>query len=172
MNSWSNFWVWYLIEEQWLPYIETHQGILADDYFDVLHLFPHHPAITYRGLFADTKLQAAAVIYPWQDCLYISLLLTAPWNKIEKIKGAGSCLLRSLAIESRNFGTKGLLRLNATPNAVKFYQGLGFAIAELPIYPELNYPMILTPQAATLLIAANYVYPLTPSSISSIKVAK
>jgi hypothetical protein len=37
---------------------------------------------------------------------------------------------------------------------------LGFAIAELPIYPDLNYPMILTPQAASLLIAANYEYPI------------
>jgi len=160
MNRWGDLGVLHLINGQWIPYIKAHQDALPKDYFDVLRRFPRHPPIAYRGLFSAFKLQAAAAVYPRKDCLYVALLLTAPWNKVERIKGAGSCLLRSLVIESKNLGTKGVLRLNAVPSAVDFYKRRGFAIAQQPKRPDWDYPMVLTSKAASSLLEADYAYPV------------
>jgi GNAT superfamily N-acetyltransferase len=89
-----------------------------------------------RGVSRDGRLEAAAIIAPptketrW---LEIEQLATAPWNirgvsldGYKNRRGAGTALVKRIALESAARGFDGRIFLLADPNAVAFYEKLGF----------------------------------------------
>ena len=91
---------------------------------------------TYLGI-KDAKgnLQAASIISNEKDHIYLDYLATAPWNLSTKkhkkaVKGAGTAAMEAVIAESINKGHKGVVRLEALPGAVAFYEKIGFVEVE------------------------------------------
>ncbi len=78
------------------------------------------------------RLQASAYVTSRNGYLYLELLASAPWNVAripgdEKVvKGAGTTAIVAVIKESVKRGYGGKVQLEALPNAVPFYEKLGF----------------------------------------------
>ncbi|MBW4668166.1 MAG: hypothetical protein KME60_12280 [Cyanomargarita calcarea GSE-NOS-MK-12-04C] len=102
----------------------------------------------FRGVKdVNDKLQAAAMVEDYFDCLYIDTLTNAPWNVIdnqpETVKGAATTLIEELVRESLQLGYNGRLRVITIERAKPFYSRIGFIDDE-----DGSFVMELTPQAA------------------------
>lgn len=85
------------------------------------------------------------------DCLEIESLTNSPWNSIkylqlEKRKGAATSLVEGIILESRKEGLPNIIKLIPVPEAVEFYQGIGF------IETDISGDMILTYNAASMFL--------------------
>ncbi len=109
----------------------------------------------FRGVRDDRGiLQAGAIVIEMDDHLFVEYLATAPWNVTKDspraIRKAATALMAELARESDRNGHSGRIILNAIPDAVEFYQKIGFVETGegSPNAPEME----LTPRAALRLI--------------------
>lgn len=114
----------------------------------------------FRGVIDDQGLLAAICIIQETsilideeliDCLEIESLTNSPWNTIEylqleKRKGAATSLVEGIIVESRKEGLPNIIKLIPVPEAVEFYQGIGF------IETDISGDMILTYNAASMFL--------------------
>lgn len=76
-------------------------------------------------------LQAGAIVIDMDDHLFVEYLATAPWNVTQdspsSVRKAATALMALLARESDSNGHSGRIMLYAIPDAIEFYQKIGFA---------------------------------------------
>lgn len=93
----------------------------------------------------DGNMQAAALIAPLEDRIYVDFIATAPWNVTggtpTSVKGAGKALMAEIVRESIRLGHEGRIELEALPSARSFYTSIGFTKSSGKDY-------ILSPEAA------------------------
>ena len=109
----------------------------------------------FRGVRDDRgNLQAGAIVIDMDDHLFVEYIATAPWNVTgdspRAVKKAATALMAELAKESNGNGHYGRIILNAIPDAVEFYQKIGFV--ETGEGSLLAPEMELTPAAARRLM--------------------
>ncbi len=79
---------------------------------------------------AKGNMQAAASIQEKKDSLYIEYLATAPWNvkggEAKSVKGAGTAMIEHIIQESVKKGKGGSVTLESLPDAISFYEKIGF----------------------------------------------
>lgn len=85
----------------------------------------------FRGVRDDRgDLQAAAIVIDMDDHLFVEYLATAPWNVTQEeprsVSQAATALMALLALESDSNGHRGRIMLYAIPDAIEFYQKIGF----------------------------------------------
>ena len=85
----------------------------------------------FRGVRDDRgNLQAAAIVIDMDDHLFVEYLATAPWNVTQSepraVRKAVTALMALLAQESDSNGHFGRILLYAIPDAIEFYQKIGF----------------------------------------------
>ncbi len=109
----------------------------------------------FRGIRDDRgNLQAGAIVINMDDHLFVEYIATAPWNVTRDspraVRKAATALMAELAKESDSNGHHGRIILNAIPDAVEFYQKIGFV--ETGEGSLLAPEMELTPAAARQLM--------------------
>lgn len=85
----------------------------------------------FRGIRDDEgNLQAGAIVIDMDDHLFVEYLATAPWNVTQEeprsVSQAATALMALLAQESDSNGHFGRIMLYAIPDAIEFYQKIGF----------------------------------------------
>ena len=85
----------------------------------------------FRGIRDDEgNLQAGAIVIDMDDHLFVEYLATAPWNVTQQepraVRKAATALMAELALESDSNGHSGRIMLYAIPDAIEFYQKIGF----------------------------------------------
>lgn len=85
------------------------------------------------------------------DSIYVSWLATAPWNiydpsEEKSVKGAGAKAIIQAVKESMKQGLEGKITLESLPDAVPFYEHLGFK------KQRVGKNMVLSPEAAQNLL--------------------
>lgn len=85
----------------------------------------------FRGVRDDRRnLQAAAIVIDMDDYLFVEHLATAPWNVTQdsprSVRKAATALMALLALESDRNGHRGRIILYTIPDAIEFYQKIGF----------------------------------------------
>lgn len=115
---------------------------------------------SFRGVVDDQGLLAAICLIQetsilvdeeLTDCLEIESLTNSPFNTIdypvpEKRKGAATSLVEGIIRESREEGLPNILKLIPVPNAIEFYQGIGFEET------DISGDMILEYNAASMFL--------------------
>jgi hypothetical protein len=100
----------------------------------------------------DGNLQAAFSYTKKRDCVYVDYLASAPWNVIPNhanaTKGAGTSAIEQAVRISQESGRRGRVRLQALPDAVPFYEKVGFTADKEQDEPTLL-SMTLSSTAAT-----------------------
>lgn len=109
----------------------------------------------FRGVRDEREiLQAGAIVIDMDEHLFVEYIATAPWNVTRDsplaVRKAATALMVELARESELNGHSGRIILNAIPDAVEFYQKIGFVETGegSPNAPEME----LTPTAARRLM--------------------
>jgi hypothetical protein len=105
----------------------------------------------FRGVRDDRgNLQAGAIVINMDDHLFVEYIATAPWNVTRDspraVRKAATALMAELAKESDSNGHHGRIILNAIPDAVEFYQKIGFV--------ETGEGSLLTPEMELTAAAA------------------
>lgn len=85
----------------------------------------------FRGVRDDRgNLQAGAIVIDMDDHLFVEYLATAPWNITQEearaVRKATTALMVLLARESDRNGHSGRIMLYSIPDAINFYQKIGF----------------------------------------------
>ncbi len=93
------------------------------------------PKSTRAILNKKGELEAIASIGETKDSLYVNDLATAPKNLDKKdpgyVRGNGTKMIAEIAKESLDRGKKGRITLNALPQAIPFYEKVGFKITSV-----------------------------------------
>ncbi|WP_052672547.1 GNAT family protein [Aliterella atlantica] len=106
--------------------IEVNANVISDLLLEAL-VSPED----FRGVRDDRgNLQAGAIVIDMDDHLFVEYLVTAPWNVTQdsplSVKKAATALMAQLALESDTNGHFGRILLYAIPDAIEFYQKIGF----------------------------------------------
>ena len=106
--------------------IEVNANVISDMLLEAL-VSPED----FRGIRDDQgNLQAGAIVIDMDDHLFVEYLVTAPWNVTQdsplSVKKAATALMAQLALESDRNGHFGRILLYAIPDAIEFYQKIGF----------------------------------------------
>ena len=106
--------------------IEVNANVISDMLLEAL-VSPED----FRGVRDDQgNLQAGAIVIDMDDHLFVEYLVTAPWNVTQdlplSVKKAATALMAKLALESDTNGHFGRILLYAIPDAIEFYQKIGF----------------------------------------------
>lgn len=106
--------------------IEVNANVISDMLLEAL-VSPED----FRGVRDDQgNLQAGAIVIDMDDHLFVEYLVTAPWNVTQdsplSVKKAATALMAQLALESDTNGHFGRILLYAIPDAIEFYQKIGF----------------------------------------------
>jgi hypothetical protein len=106
--------------------IEINANVISDLQVEALV-----QAEDFRGVRDDRgNLQAAAIVIDMDDHLFVEYLATAPWNVTQdeprSVRKAATALMALLARESDSNGHSGRIMLYAIPDAIEFYQKIGF----------------------------------------------
>ena len=106
--------------------IEVNANVISDMLLEAL-VSPED----FRGIRDDQgNLQAGAIVIDMDDHLFVEYLVTAPWNVTQdsplSVKKAATALMAQLALESDTNGHFGRILLYAIPDAIEFYQKIGF----------------------------------------------
>lgn len=106
--------------------IEVNANVISDLLLEAL-VSPED----FRGVRDDQgNLQAGAIVIDMDDHLFVEYLVTAPWNVTQdsplSVKKAATALMAQLALESDTNGHFGRILLYAIPDAIEFYQKIGF----------------------------------------------
>lgn len=132
--------------------IEVNANVISDLLLEAL-VSPED----FRGVRDDRgNLQAGAIIINMDDHLFVEYLVTAPWNVTQdsplSVKKAATALMAQLALESDTNGHFGRILLYAIPDAIEFYQKIGFIETGegSPNAPEMELTMALVEELMKL----------------------
>ncbi|KJH71414.1 GNAT family protein [Aliterella atlantica] len=106
--------------------IEVNANVISDLLLEAL-VSPED----FRGVRDDRgNLQAGAIVIDMADHLFVEYIVTAPWNITQdsplSVNKAATALMSLLALESDRNGHFGRILLYALPDAIEFYQKIGF----------------------------------------------
>ena len=106
--------------------IEANANVISDLLVEAL-ISPED----FRGVRDDRGiLQASAIVIDMDEHLFVEYLATAPRNVTQdsplSVRKAATALMAELARESDSNGHEGRIMLYAVPDAIEFYQKIGF----------------------------------------------
>lgn len=125
---------------------------IASDIFEKEELI--RGVVDDQGLLAGVcRIQETSILLDEEltSCLEIESITNSPWNTIEyplpeKRKGAATSLVECIILESREKGLANILKLIPIPDAIEFYQDIGF------VETDISGDMILTYNAASMFL--------------------
>ncbi|MEO1186678.1 MAG: GNAT family N-acetyltransferase, partial [Cyanobacteria bacterium J06636_27] len=114
----------------------------------VRSVFDNQNLLASLALIQDTSIFVEEELV---DCIEIESLTNSPFNTIdfpvpEKRKGAATSLVEGIIRESREEGLPNILKLIPVPNAIEFYQRIGFEET------DISGDMILEYNAASMFL--------------------